>query len=160
MEPNNNAAAVRELEISRVFDAPRTLVFKMWIVPEYMARWWGPQGFTNPICQLDVRPGGVIRILMTGPDGQEYPMGGYFQEIDEPERLVFTAIKEDEQGRAELEILNTVTFTEENGLTTQTLKAEVLKIDLGGQDALGGFKQGWSQSLDRLEALLQETSRR
>lgn len=144
----------KELVLTRVFDAPRTLVFKMWIVPEYMARWWGPKGFTNPVCQMDVRPGGSIRILMTGPDGSEYPMGGIFQEVLEPERLVFTAFKEDEEGLPQLEVLNTVTFTEQEGKTTQTMKAVVVKARADAADALGGMDQGWKQSLDRLEELL------
>ena len=58
-----------ELTVTRVFDAPRELVFTMWTDPEHMAQWWGPQGFTNPVCEMDVRVGGAIRIHMRGPDG-------------------------------------------------------------------------------------------
>jgi uncharacterized protein YndB with AHSA1/START domain len=64
--------ADQELIITRVFDAPRKLVFKAWTDPKHVAQWWGPNGFTNPVCELDVRPGGAIRIDMHGPDGTIY----------------------------------------------------------------------------------------
>ncbi len=59
--------AKRELNITRIFDAPRSLVFKMWTDPKHVAQWWGPKGFTNPVCERDVRPGGALRIVMRGP---------------------------------------------------------------------------------------------
>ena len=90
--------AEREVVITRVFDAPRSLVFKAWTDPEHMARWWGPRGFTNPICELDARVGGAWRIVMRSPAGIEYPCGGVYREIVEPERLVFTNIATDNEG--------------------------------------------------------------
>jgi len=80
-----------ELVPTRVFDAPRELVWKVWTDPKHVARWWGPHGFTNPVCELDVRPGGAIRIHMRGPDGTVYPMTGVYLEVVEPERIVFTS---------------------------------------------------------------------
>src|SRR5882762_715575 len=62
-----------------------------WTDPKQVAEWWGPHRFTNPVCDLDVRPGGAIRIHMRGPDGTVYPMTGVYQEVVEPERLVFTS---------------------------------------------------------------------
>src|SRR5437016_584736 len=79
----------REVVITRIFDAPRELVFKAWTDPKHMAQWWSPKWFTNPVCELDVRPGGAILIHMAGPDGVVYPMKGVFQEIVAPQRLVF-----------------------------------------------------------------------
>src|ERR1700736_1406457 len=101
--------ANRELVITRTFGAPREIVFEMWIDAKHMAQWWGPHGFTNPVCELDVRPGGAIRINMRGPDAAVYPMTGTFREIVRPERLVFTAEALDQSGTAVLEVLNTVT---------------------------------------------------
>jgi uncharacterized protein YndB with AHSA1/START domain len=66
------SAVKREVVITRVFDAPRGLVFKAWTDPEHMARWWGPKGFTNPICELDARVGGAWRIVMRSPAGSAY----------------------------------------------------------------------------------------
>jgi Activator of Hsp90 ATPase homolog 1-like protein len=69
----------QELVLTRVFDAPRELVFKAWTDPKCVAQWWRPRGFTNPVCEVDVRPGGAIRIHMRGPDGTVYPMTGVYQ---------------------------------------------------------------------------------
>jgi uncharacterized protein YndB with AHSA1/START domain len=88
----------KEIEIIRVYDAPRELVFKVWTEPKHLAQWWGPLGFTNPVCKIDVRPGGAILIHMEGPDGTVYPMDGTYQEIIEPERLVFITAALDEKG--------------------------------------------------------------
>jgi uncharacterized protein YndB with AHSA1/START domain len=145
----------RKLVLTRTFDAPRSLVFKVWTDPEHLARWWGPHGFTNPVCEVDVRPGGGIRIDMTGPDGTLYPMKGVFHEIVEPERLVFTAsAHEDEQGHPGLEVHNTVEFSERDGKTTLTLHAVVVKAAPEAARALEGMEAGWTQSLERLEAEL------
>jgi uncharacterized protein YndB with AHSA1/START domain len=82
--------------ILRVFDAPRALVWKAWTDPKMMAQWFGPRGFTNPVCELDVRVGGTLRIVMRGPDGQDYPMIGKFREVADwslpTSRLTMTAI--------------------------------------------------------------------
>jgi uncharacterized protein YndB with AHSA1/START domain len=94
------SAAKREVVITRVFDAPRGLVFKAWTDPKHMAQWWGPRGFTNPICELDARVGGAWRIVMRSPAGIEYPCGGVYREIVEPERLVFTNIATDNDGKS------------------------------------------------------------
>src|SRR2546428_7179157 len=112
--------ANRELAFTRTFAAPREIVFKMWTDPKHMAQWWGPHGFTNPVCELDVRPGGAIRIEMRDSEGTVYPMTGTFREIVRPERLVFTAEALDQNGTPVLEVLNTVTFEEKTGTTPLT----------------------------------------
>jgi uncharacterized protein YndB with AHSA1/START domain len=103
-------SAQREVTITPIFDATRSLVFKLWTEPEHMAQRWGPKGFTNPVCELDARPGGAIRIHMRAPDGTVHPMSGTFREVIEPERLVFSAVAEDLEGNPLLEALTTVTF--------------------------------------------------
>jgi uncharacterized protein YndB with AHSA1/START domain len=142
-------AAQHELILTRVLDAPRALVFKAWTDPKHLAQWWGPNGFTNPVCEVDLRPGGALLIHMHG-FGVTYPMKGTFHEIVEPERLVFTASAVDDAGTAYLEVLNTVTFAERDGKTTLTLTARVVKTGPGATDALAGMDEGWNQSLDRL----------
>ncbi len=147
--------ATPNLVLTRVFDAPRALVFRAWTDPKHAAQWWGPKGFANPVCELDVRPGGAIRIDMRGPDGVTYPMGGVFHEIVEPERLVFTATAlADEKGNPQLEVLNTVTFTELGSKTKVTLQARVVKSTPRAAGALEGMQEGWSQSLDKLAEYL------
>lgn len=146
----------RELVLTRVFAAPREIVWRAWTDPKHLARWWGPKGFTNPVCELDVRPGGAIHIHMCGPDGVVYPMKGVFHEIVEPERLVFTdSALEDGEGNPGLVVRNTVTFTERDGKTELTLRAVVVKSTPEAAEALDGMEEGWSQSLDRLADLVQ-----
>jgi uncharacterized protein YndB with AHSA1/START domain len=74
----------RELLITRIFDAPRELVFKTWTKPEHLTRWFGLMGFTVPTCEMDFRAGGVLRFAMRGPDGQDYPFNGAHVESVEP----------------------------------------------------------------------------
>lgn len=149
----NNATNTKErvFVIERIFDAPRELVFKAWLEPAQVAQWWGPKGYTNPVCELDVRPGGAIFIQMRGPDGGLYPTRGIFHEIVEPERIVMTTSAfEDEEGNPQLEVLNTVTFSEHKDKTKLTLRAVIVKSALSVEMALYGMEQGWNQSLERL----------
>ena len=144
----------RTVVITRVFDAPRELVWKAWTDPRHVAQWWGPQGFTNPVCEMDVRPGGALRIVMRAPDGAEHPMRGVFREILEPERLVFTAVAEDENGSPLLEALTTVTFAEQGGKTKLNVHARAVGLAVVAERMLEGMQAGWTQSLERLEAHL------
>jgi uncharacterized protein YndB with AHSA1/START domain len=147
--------AAKELVLTRTFDAPRGLVFKAWTDREHLARWWGPRGFTNPVCEADARPGGAIRIDMTGPDGTSYPMTGVFHEVDEPERISFTCYAHpDGSGTPQLEVLNTATFVERDGQTTLTVRSVAVKAGPGTDMALSGMDQGWNESLDRLGDLV------
>jgi uncharacterized protein YndB with AHSA1/START domain len=149
----------QELVLTRVFDAPRELVFKVWTDPKHVARWWGPRGFTNPVCELDLRPGGAILIHMRGPDGTVYPMMGTYQEIVRPERLVFTCSALDSDGNAMFEVLTTVTFAEESGKTKQILRARVIKKTAQAAPYLAGMEAGWTQSLERLAAYVSTESK-
>jgi uncharacterized protein YndB with AHSA1/START domain len=143
-----------DLVITRVFDAPRELVFKTWTETKHMAQWWGPNGFTNPVCELDLRPGGLIRIHMRAPNGIVYPMTGVFEEIIVPERLVFVSSALDENGNSMFDVLNAITFAEQQGKTSLTLQARVVKATALAPQYLKGMQAGWTQSLDRLGSLL------
>ncbi|MVF22323.1 polyketide cyclase [Methylocaldum sp. BRCS4] len=104
------SAADREIVSSRVFDAPRERLLKAWRDPAQLAAWWGPKGFTNTFHEFDLRPGGVWRFVMHGPDGVDYPNESVFLEVVEPERIVFQHVS---GPRFQM----TVTFTEEAGGT-------------------------------------------
>ncbi len=147
-------SAERELVITRIFDAPRELVFKAWTDPRHVAQWWGPKGFTNPVCEMDVRPGGALRIVMRAPDGADHAMKGVFREVVEPERLVFTNIAVDAQGSTLLEGLTIVTFAEHGGKTKLTLQTSAAGVAAEAAQMLAGMEQGWTQSLDRLKDCL------
>ena len=141
-----------ELVLTRVFDAPREVVFNAWTDPARLQRWWGPKNFTDPVCEIDVRPGGAIRIHMRAPDGTIYPMSGVYQAIDKPRRLVFTSAALDESGNPLFEIRNTVTFEDQGGKTKLTVHASVITLTEKAPRHLAGMEQGWSLSLDRLAA--------
>ena len=149
----------KELSLTRLFDAPRELVFKAWTDPKLLASWWGPRGVTNPICELDVRPHGQINIVMLAGEelgdlkGSRWPMKGVFQEIREPEKIVFTstAIIND---KPIIENLTTVMFEEYEGKTKLTLHVVVTKVTPEGEGPLSGMEMGWTQSLDKLAEFL------
>jgi uncharacterized protein YndB with AHSA1/START domain len=136
-----------ELVITRVFDAPRSLVFKAWTDPKHISNWWGPRHHPATQLEMDVRPGGVWRnCLKSTETGEELWHGGIFREVVEPERLVFT-FAWDEAGERGAETVVTVTFAEENGRTRMTLRQAPFQ-SIEQRDGHGG---GWSSTFDRLE---------
>lgn len=146
------------LTIQRTFRAPRELVWKMFADPFHLSQWWGPKGFTNPVCQLDFRVGGRWYHVMRGPDGQDYPADSTFIEIIPPERIVYrnsVVIEHDWVGDPPPSFKRTITFTEADGVTTLTLFAEF--EDLARRDSARnrGFIAGTLESYDRLEQLLE-----
>lgn len=149
------ALGKRSLTITRIINAPRELVFNAWIDPQHMKQWWGPHGFTNPVCEMDVRPGGAIRICMDSPEFPKHWMYGAFHEIVKPERLVFVSTAfADEKGVPQIEALNTVTFEETHKTKTKlTLQVELTKLNPEFHFAADGMQEGWNQSLDRLTDL-------
>ena len=141
------------VEIVRVFDAPRALVWQAWTDPKMMAQWFGPRGFTSTVPELDLRVGGVLRIVMHG-HGNDYPMIGTFLEIVAPERLVFSSAAIDNDGNRLLEGETTVSFTEKAGKTTLTLKAHAVGLVPIAAQMLAGMNAGWTQSIDKLGELV------
>jgi len=152
----SSAGSQWDMVMTRVFDAPRELVWKMWTDVAHLAQWWGPKGYTTPICEVDVRVGGKMRIHMRAPNGVEYPMTGVFEEIKEPERLVFSTSTLDEKGRSMFDLRNEVVFMERDGKTEMTLQARVLATTSMAPQYLSGMREGWSQSLDRLVERVQQ----
>jgi uncharacterized protein YndB with AHSA1/START domain len=146
--------AERELTITRLFDAPRALVFKAWTDAAQLAQWWGPKDFTNPVCEIDARVGGALRIHMRAPDGSIYAMKGEIRELVPPERLVFTNIAVDAAGRHLLEGLTTVTFADQGGKTKLTLRTQAKAVVDYAAAYLQGMEAGWTQSIDKLQTML------
>jgi len=146
--------AEREITITRVFDAPRAVVFKAWIDAKTLAQWWGPKGFTNPVCEIDPRVGGALRIHMRSPDGSIYPMKGEIREIVPSERLVFTNIAVDAAGNPIIDGLTTVTFADAGGKTKLTVHTRGSALVDYAAAYLQGMELGWTQSIDKLEAML------
>jgi uncharacterized protein YndB with AHSA1/START domain len=144
--------AARHIIIERIVDAPPALVFQCWTDPKHMADWWAPHGFTNPVCELDVRIDGAWRIVMRAPDGTEYPCHGIYQEIVPAERLVFTNIATDAAGKPVLDGKTTVTFSKTNGKTKMTVSTGAIALVDYAVAYLEGMEIGWTQSLERLDA--------
>lgn len=151
--------------ITRSFDAPRELVWKAWTEPKRMAQWWGPTCFTNPVCELDVRPGGAYRIVMRSPDGIDYPLKGVYREVVPPKLLVYTVdisdhpedwhglLKQHLEGRpadTSQPVVHKVSFEAEGAKTRVTIRQSFKSAALRDAFVKMGMEQGWGQSLDRL----------
>jgi len=136
----------REIEMTRLFDAPRELVFDAFSNPAHVPHWFGPRGWSVPVCEIDLRPGGSWRYVLRGPDGEEMGMSGVYKEIAPPERIVTTESFDDYPG----ESLNTLTLTEEDGKTRYTVT--VLYADMETRDAVlaSGMSEGAAETLERL----------
>jgi uncharacterized protein YndB with AHSA1/START domain len=143
-------SAAWELLLTRVFDAPRRLVFKAWTEPAQLVRWWGPRGFRTPSCKMDVRPGGTWRACMRSPEGTDHWLHCVYREVVEPERLVFTWAWEDAEGKPGHETLVTVNFLEQDAKTKLIVHQGVFE----SANARDLHKQGWSSGLDRLAEYL------
>jgi uncharacterized protein YndB with AHSA1/START domain len=141
------AATAQEITLTRVFDAPRELVWKAWTEPERLATWWGPRGWSNPQANitLDVRPGGAFRVTsVSDEDGSEMTSQGVYREVAEPERLV---LEEPAEGSWHEGAVTVVTFVDRgDGRTEVTLQATVHTTD----EMRGHAEAGMAGSLDRL----------
>ena len=140
--------ADRAVTLQRELDAPRAMVYKAWTDPQQVMQWWGPNNFTTPLCEMDVRPNGAIRIDMRGPDGVTYTNKGAFHEVAENERLVFNLQTFDDKGDSMADAVITVTFAEHDGRTRVTVNARVVSLTVPG--FADGMEEGWSETLDRL----------
>jgi uncharacterized protein YndB with AHSA1/START domain len=155
--------------ITRVFNAPRELVWKVWTEPKHLAQWWGPRDFTNPVCEVDVRPGGAYRIVMQSPEGTAYPLHGFYRDVVPPERLSYSmdvsghpaewhaAIRASLPKDSKLsvkELHTIVTFDEESGGTKVTIRMRFEAVEIRDAMLKMGMTEGWSQSLDRQAELL------
>jgi uncharacterized protein YndB with AHSA1/START domain len=140
----------RELVITRLFEAPRDLVFRAWTEPDRAARWWGPQGFVTTYCNMDVRPGGTFRVCMRSPEGIEHWKQGIYREVVERERLVFTFAWDDAEGKPSHQTLVTVTFIERGDKTELILRQVVFET----VEARDNHQRGWTSTLERFAEYL------
>lgn len=151
-----------DLVITRIFNAPREIVFKAWTEPEHCLRWWGPKTYTCPACTMDLRVGGKYVCCMRSPEGQDIWSTGIYKEIVVPERLVMTDSFADEHGNVvpgshygmtgdfPLELLVTVTFEDLGGKTKMILTHSGLPQ--GKMMEMTG--SGWSEMFDKLDEAL------
>lgn len=153
----------QELAVRRTFNAPRERVWSAYTEPQMVKQWWGPRGFTAPLIESELRTGGRYLYCMRGPDGKEYWSAGMFKELSPPERIVATDSFADAEGDIvpasyyglsadwPLEAEMTVTFEEEDGRTTITVR----EPDVPAGADLDNAIAGWNQSFDKLAELLE-----
>src|SRR5436190_2416166 len=138
------------LVLTRTLSAPRELVFQAWSDPKHLVRWWGPNDFTLPHCEQDFRVGGNYRFCMRAPDGSDHWVRGEYHEIVEPERLVFSWLREDERGDVWCDNLVTITLETTGKDTKLTLHQAVFTTIAHCTEHAGG----WNECLDRLVAFI------
>ena len=141
----------REVVLTRVVDAPRRLVFEAWTNPKHLSQWMlGPPGWTMPVCDIDLRPGGVHRCVWRRESGTEMEIHGLYKEVTPPERLVTT----ETWGPEWPETINTITFIENDGKTTVTLTILYPSKDARDAALKTPMKDGMSRGFDLLDAYL------
>ena len=147
----------KEVTVTRVVQASPERVFRAWTDPELLVQWWGPRGFGNVDCEVDLRVGGTFRITMVGGDelaefaGQRSPVRCVYTEIDAPRKLAFTDEALDDDGGVLLDGLTTVLFEDlGDGSTRVTVHATAEGRTPQAAQALAGMQQGWTETVDKL----------
>ncbi|HEX7880530.1 MAG TPA: SRPBCC family protein [Candidatus Eisenbacteria bacterium] len=140
-----------DIVVTRVLKAPRALVFDAWTSPKHLPNWMtGPDGWTMPVCEVDLKPGGAWRYVWRKDDGAEMSMSGFFREVSPPDRVVST----ESWGPEWPETLNTVVFTESAGYTTATLTMHFASKETRDAALKTGMKEGMDMGFARLDTLL------
>jgi uncharacterized protein YndB with AHSA1/START domain len=154
MTPKTDAADTSHIVLTRVLNAPRDLVWTVWTDPKHAQNWWGPHGFTTPVYESDLRPGGALVVHMQAPNGQIFPSTGTFEEVVTGERIVFFGAIEIEPGTVAFHARTFVTFEDEGTKTKVTVRQEYEIFTPAGKAATGGAKMGWNQQFERLAEYL------
>jgi uncharacterized protein YndB with AHSA1/START domain len=153
---------IKELEIERIYNVPVNKVWKAWTEPEQIKSWWGPDNVSIPECEVDLRVGGRIYIVMEageamGPyKGTRWPMDGTFTVIEENSRLAYEvkAWTEGQEGTTEIDQVTELTMNEDNGKTSIKLKATINKTGPDAKMAVDGMQMGFNQQLEKLNDFL------
>lgn len=156
-----------EFVISRAFDAPRELLWKVWTERDHLMKWFGPKGFGMPKCNMDFRPGGIFHYCMLTPDGREMWGKWVFREIDAPNRLVMVSSFSDADGgltrhpfnaQWPLETLSTTTFESQDDKTLLTIRWQPLNATPEERatfdDSHASMQQGWGGTFEQLQDYL------
>ena len=151
------------LVVTRVFDAPRALVWKAWTDPKYVAQWWGPKDFTSPVCKMDFRGGGKFLFCMRAPDGQEVWSGGEYHEIVVHEKIVYSMYFADTEGNkveaAQYGIGHEAMDDAHDVIIFEDFGNGQTKLTLIGNESMESAKnsgqvEGWNQILDKVAAVV------
>jgi uncharacterized protein YndB with AHSA1/START domain len=136
--------------ITRIFDAPRELVWTAITDPKHVAQWYGGPGFTNPVCEMDLRPGGAWNHVMQAPNGMRFTINSIFEQVVAPERLVWRTIKDPNRTQGPPTSINTITLEQQGSQTKWTLVARFDSVAERDITAKMGFGQMISMGLERM----------
>ncbi len=159
----NTVSEAERMVVTRVFDAPRELVWKAWTDPKYVMQWWGPKGFTSPSCTMDFRVGGKFLCCMKTPDGQEFWNGGEYYEIVLHEKIVYSMYFSDAKGnKVEPEhygIEHEAIEDARDVALFEDLGGGRTKLTLIGNETMesakdSGHLEGWNETLDKVAAVI------
>ena len=154
MKTEQLIASDRELVFTRLLNAPRELVFDVWIRPEHLAQWYGPDGFTLTTHSIEVKKNGIWRFTMHGPDGRDYPNKVIYLEISKPERLIYKHVGDDPEVE-DVSHVTTVDFKKEGNKTALTMKMVFESAEeLRRVEREYGAIEGGKQTMARMEALI------
>lgn len=146
----------KPLNITATFNASQEDVWDTWTKPEQFSQRYAPDHFTIPVCELDVRPGGNLRVDMKGPDGTIYPSSGVFKEVEKPKKLAFTNSPLDSKGNKLFEVLHTLELHEDGDKTTLKLTSKVLSATPDAAPYLAGMEAGLKQAIQKLAKLFEQ----
>ena len=159
----NTVNEKERMVITRIFDAPRALVWKAWTEPQYVMQWWGPKGFTAPVCKIDFRVGGKFLCCMKSPDGQEGWNGGEYHEIVPHEKIVYSLYFADSQGKkvdpAQLGIEHEAIEDARDVVIFEDFGNGQTKLTMIGNETMeeaknSGQVEGWNEILDKVAAVV------
>jgi uncharacterized protein YndB with AHSA1/START domain len=159
----NTGSEIERMVVTRVFDAPREVVWKAWTDPRYVMQWWGPKGFTAPACKIDFRVGGKFLCCMKAPDGQELWTGGEYHEIVPHEKIVMSMYFADAAGNkvdaAQYGIEHEAIDDAYDVVTFEDLGNGRTKLTFVGNETMENAKssgqvEGWNQILDKFTAVV------
>ena len=160
---NSTVNETERMVVTRVFDAPRELVWKAWTDPKYVMQWWGPKGFTSPSCEIDFRVGGKYLCCMRFPDGQEFWNAGEYREIVPYEKIVSTMYFADSKGNrvnpAQLGIEHEAIDDSPDVILFEDIGNGQTKLTFIGNEPMESAKnsgqfEGWNEILDKLAAVV------
>ena len=138
------------LLFTRVFDAPRSKVFRAWTDPEQLVQWYAPEGFSVAFLEMDVRPGGAWRKCMRSPEGKDYWRHGTYLEVVAPQRLVFTYFSDDPASTPEHPTVVTMVFEDQGAKTLMTFRQEAFE-SVAARDS---HRHGWTSCMQRFAAAM------
>ena len=159
----NTASEVERMVVTRVFNAPRELVWKAWTEPQYVMQWWGPEGFSAPVCQMDFRVGGKSLFCMKTPDGQEFWNAVDYIEIVPHEKIVSSMYFSDSKGNkidpAQLGIEHEAIDGAYDITLFEDLGNSQTRLTFIGNEPMesakeSGQMEGWNQILEKVAAVV------